>query len=120
MAISIKVDEDLPAEVAVVFREGGANAATVASQGWSGLIDADLWPRVQHENRLLATADKGFGDIRRFAPGTHAGIVLFRLERESRAGYVRLARSLVGTVPLDGLSRCLTVVSSGSIRIVRP
>ena len=74
MAISVKVDEDLPQEVADTFTEYGYDATTVLRQGWQGVGDNDLWIRVQQEKRWLITADKA--DLRFYPPGTHAGVVL--------------------------------------------
>ena len=69
MAIGVKVDEDLPQEVADIFTEYGYDAITVVRQGWQGLGDNDLWIRVQQEKRWLITADKGFADLRFYPPG---------------------------------------------------
>lgn len=95
MGIAIKVDEDLPRSIAALLREAGHNACTVFDQHLSGTKDDDLWPRVQSERRLLITADKGFGDIRLYPPGSHAGVVLLRLPEESREGYRHLVRQLL-------------------------
>lgn len=42
MAIRVKVDEDLPKQVADLFTERGHDAATVVRQGWQGLPDIEL------------------------------------------------------------------------------
>jgi predicted nuclease of predicted toxin-antitoxin system len=94
MPVAIKVDEDLPAEVADVLRAAGNDAKTVHDQRHTGMPDDQLWAVVQQERRVLFTADKGFANARTFPAGSHAGVVLFRLPRESRAGYVRLASFL--------------------------
>ena len=91
----IKVDEDLPEDVARIFSEAGYIANTVIQQGWGGSKDEDLWERVQAEGRWLVTADKGFGDVRTYTPGTYVGIVLLRAEIESRRRYMELAEELV-------------------------
>ena len=67
----VKVDEDLPDAVAPLFTAAGYPATTVRAQGWSGLQDAPLWVRIQAEGRWLVTADKGFGDVRTYVPGTY-------------------------------------------------
>ncbi len=73
----IKVDEDLPRAVATLLEEAGHQAVTVLDEHLGGASDETLWPVVQREERFLITADKGFGDIRRYPPGsqvTPAGI----------------------------------------------
>jgi hypothetical protein len=44
MAVSVKVDEDLPADIARLRGATGYDATTVYLQGHSGLPDQDLWP----------------------------------------------------------------------------
>jgi predicted nuclease of predicted toxin-antitoxin system len=74
----IKVDEDLPHQIADLLIERGHDALTVVGQGWQGFSDEDLWPRIQNEQRWLITADKGFADLRQHPPGSHAGVILLR------------------------------------------
>jgi predicted nuclease of predicted toxin-antitoxin system len=70
----VKVDEDLLDAVAPLFTAAGYPATTVRAQGWSGLQDAPLWMQIQAEGRWLVTADKGFGDVRTYVPGTYCRV----------------------------------------------
>ena len=119
MPLRVKLDEDLPLDVALVLRNAGIDTHTVREEGLGGCSDDDVWRQVQSDKRCLITADKGFADIRRHSPGTHHGIILFRLERESRAGYARLTQELVDYDRFDELGTTITVVTSGAIRIYR-
>lgn len=65
------------------------------------------------------TADKGFANAQAYPPGSHAGVVLFRLPRESRAGYVRLAGFLMAQLKLDDLAGAIAMVSPDAIRVLR-
>ena len=119
MPVPVKVDEDLPAEISNLVAAAGHDAKTVHVQGHSGLPDEHLWPTVQQEQRMLFTADKGFANARDYPPGSHAGVVLFRLPRESRAGYIRLAEFLLAQVKLEDIAGVIAVVSPDAIRILR-
>ncbi len=119
MPIVVKVDEDLPADIAGIFRAAGHETKTVYEQGHVGLPDDQLWPIVQREQRMLVTADKGFANARSHPPGSHAGIVLFRLPHESRAGYIRLANYLLTRLKLEDVSGAIVVVSPDAIRVLR-
>ena len=114
-----KVDEDLPEEVAILFRAVGHDAHTVGNQQLQGCPDEELWAVVQRENRCLVTADKGFGDPRRHTQTAHGGIVLFRLPRESRAGYVRLTEQLLAGYNLEEIRGTILVVTPQAIRVHR-
>ncbi len=115
----VKVDEDLSEAVVEFLTRRGFDAVSVRAQGWSGWPDDRVLAGVQSEGRWLFTADKGFGDIRRYAPGSHHGIVFFRAERESRAAYLALAESLLASVDLALLGGALVVVSHRGTRVVR-
>lgn len=115
----VKVDEDLPEQVADCFSKAGYFATTVRIQGWSGISDLDLWRKTQAENRTLVTADKSFGDIRNFQPSPTTAIILFRLTEESRRGYVELAEAALRVLRLEEILGCLAVVTTEGIRIRR-
>ena len=106
MSLQVKVDEDLPRQIADLLIASGHDAATVVEQGWQGLSDQALWPRVQHEGRWLMTADKGFADLRQHPPGSHAGVILLRAREESRRAYLELAASVLDWSKLDDMAEC--------------
>jgi predicted nuclease of predicted toxin-antitoxin system len=120
MPPEIKVDEDLPEDVARLCVAAGYIAHTVRQQGWGGSKDADLWERVQDEGRWLLTADKGFGDVRTYVPGTYIGIILLRAVIESRRRYIELAEVTLRSVRLEDMAGCLVVVTPRGIRVRRP
>jgi predicted nuclease of predicted toxin-antitoxin system len=120
MNVRVKVDEDLPRQMADLFTERGYDATTVVGQRWQGLSDAELWPRVQQEGRWLVTADKGFADLRTYPPDSHAGVLLFRLDEESRRGYLELARTALQRLELEKLAGAVIVVTHRGIRIRKP
>jgi predicted nuclease of predicted toxin-antitoxin system len=107
----IKVDEDLPRGIDDLFDSRGHNAATVVGQGWSGVSDETLWSRVQSEGRWLITADKGFADLRKYPPGSHAGVILLRPREESRRAYLELAARAVVRLDLDNERGAIIVVT---------
>jgi len=111
------VDENLPEQIAELFNAHGHDALTVGNQGWQGMADDELWRRIQGEGRWLITADKEFGDIRRYPPGSHAGILLLRPSKESRADYLRLAAIVPTQIKLDEINGAIVVVTERGIRV---
>lgn len=120
MSIRVKVDEDLPGQIADLLTQRGYDAATVVMQGWQGLSDEELWPRVQQEGRWLVTADKGFADLRTYPPGSHAGVLLLRLDEESRRGYLELMEAALSQLDLAEHIGAVIVVTRQGIRIRKP
>jgi predicted nuclease of predicted toxin-antitoxin system len=115
----VKLDEDLPRQIADLLIAQNYDAATVVGQGWQGVPDDVLWPRVQNERRWLITADKGFADLRRHPPGSHAGVILLRAQEESRRAYLELAAIALERLKLDEIAGAVVVVTYRGVRIRR-
>jgi predicted nuclease of predicted toxin-antitoxin system len=115
----IKVVEDLPRHIVEVAREHGHEATSVLGQGWQGTPDDTLWPRIQAEGRWLITADKAFGDLRRFAPGAHAGVIVVRCAQQNRRNQLHLASTVLDRIALDESAGAVVVVTERGIRIRR-
>ncbi len=119
--IRIKVDEDLPARVAWLLREHGYQATTVTEQGMGGWKDPRLFEAVQAERRYLITADKGFGDIRIYPPGSHWGLLLLRPDEDGIGPVIELIEEVLARISdLSELEGMLAVASPGKLRIRRP
>lgn len=115
----IKVDEDLPRDVALLLRRRGHDAATVVEQGMSGWKDSAVWDAIQAEHRFLVTADKGFADTRHHPPGTHSGILLLRPDEDGIRPMVALLEDVLTTHDLADLAGLVTVVNPRGIRTSR-
>jgi predicted nuclease of predicted toxin-antitoxin system len=115
----VKVDEDLPGQIADLLAARGHDTATVAEQGWQGTPDNILWSSIQNERRWLITADKGFADLRRYPPGSHCGVILLRIPEESRRSYMKLAALTLDRVDLDSLGGAVVVATGRGVRIRR-
>jgi len=74
----------------------------------------------QAANRFLVTQDLDFSDVRKYAPGTHAGLLLVRLANSG--GDVSIARiaTLFATENVDEWRGCLIVATDHKVRIKRP
>jgi predicted nuclease of predicted toxin-antitoxin system len=73
--VKIKLDENLPARLIGVFSHFGYDVKTVQDEELVGRPDTEVWGAAKAEGRLLITQDLDFSDIRRFQPGTHAGLL---------------------------------------------
>jgi predicted nuclease of predicted toxin-antitoxin system len=115
----VKVDEDLPRMATVTLREHGHDAVSVLDQGMGGWKDSELWKAAQVEQRLLVTADKGFADIRRHRPGTHAGVLLLRPDEDGIRPMLDLLERVLRRYDLAALRGSIAVVSPRGVRIRR-
>jgi predicted nuclease of predicted toxin-antitoxin system len=117
--VRVNVDEDLPRQIVDMLSMKGHQAVSVLGQGWQGASDDVLWLRIQTGGRWLITGDKGFADLRRHPPGTHAGGILLRPGVESRAAYLQLAAAAFERLDLDHLAGAVIVVTNRGVRIRR-
>ena len=77
--MKVKLDENMPSDLAGLLRQHGHDVATVPEEGLSGSEDGRVAEVATAEERVIVTFDLDFGDIRAFPVGSHAGIVVFRL-----------------------------------------
>lgn len=117
----IKVDEDLPRAVAQRLRQAGYVCSTVSEQSLDGWKDPALWEVVQAHQQYLVTGDKGFGDIRRYPPGSHRGILVLRPAEDGIRPFIELVELVLESVPdLSTLEGLLAVASPQGLRVRRP
>jgi predicted nuclease of predicted toxin-antitoxin system len=98
----------------------GHDVDTAPEEGLGGAADSRVWESAQMESRMFVTQDMDFSDLRKFVPGTHAGILLIRLHAPS---WRRLAARVVEILHVENassLSGCFVVVTETKARIVRP
>ena len=119
MPARLKVDENLPREIAQLMQAHGHDAVTVLDQGWRGLPDDELWERIQAERRWLVTADKEFADLRIYPPGTHVGVILLRSAAEGLDDYLELAEMALARVKFDDVPGAVVVLTRRGVRIRR-
>ena len=81
----LKVDENLPTELADLLRSAGHEADTLADEQASGASDPALAELCKRERRALVTLDRGFADIRAYPPEEYEGIVVLRLVEALRS-----------------------------------
>ena len=113
----IKLDENMPASLMALLQSAGHDAATVVEEKLSGEVDSVVIRAAASEGRLLITFDRDFLDIREYPPGSHAGIVVFRLEDQRWPVLEAAARRVIDSGILDRLRQGLAIVDDARIRI---
>ncbi len=120
--MKVKIDEDLPRSLAERLGKLGIDADTVFDEQLAG---AALTPRccpwrvAMGDGRIVFTLDRGFGNIRAYPPGSHRGIVIFRLDDQSARAAISAVENLVAYHDLADLADAVTVVHRGLLRIRR-
>lgn len=118
--MNIKLDENLPERLASELLRLGHNVDTVRSERLAGSDDHQIWQAAQNAGRFLITQDLDFSDARRFAPGTHAGLLLVRLAQPGRDALLARVAMLFATEAVDAWRGCLVVATDHKVRVQRP
>lgn len=112
--MKIKIDEHLPNELLVEFRNAGHEADSVFDEGLAGSPDDTLLDCASTAQRVLITLDKGIADIRSYPPGRYQGIVLLRPKFAGRQSIVAFVqRHVIGLLSRDLTGELLVVTESG-------
>ena len=82
--------------------------------------DNEVWQAAQAADRFLITQDLDFSDVRRFTPGTHAGLLLVRLAQPGRNALAAQVAILFATEQVDQWRGCLVVATEHKVRVKRP
>ena len=115
--MKIKLDENLPVELANDLRILGHDADTVADEGISGAEDPTVLDAALRSGRVLFTLDKGIADLPRYPASHHAGVVLFRPDKSGRGAVIAFVRERLPAVLALDLANRLTVVGASRIRL---
>jgi hypothetical protein len=109
-----KLDENLPHELGGNLVHLGQEAATIYSEGWSGVEDtADA----RATDRILMTLDKGIASLLQYPVHEHGGVVLFRPDAPGRRSFLSFVRSRLDNLMEMELVGRLTVVGPTRIRV---
>jgi predicted nuclease of predicted toxin-antitoxin system len=116
----IKLDENMPERLALLLREHGHDVETVHDEGLTGSDDPTVWGAAQAEQRFFITQDLDFSDVRAFAPGTHAGLLLVRLHIPSRSALAGRIATIINSEAVENWKRCFVVATDRKLRVLRP
>jgi len=116
----IKLDENVPVELAagLIVREHEVDS--VIGEGLAGRPDHEIWEAAQREGRFLITQDLDFSDSRVFAPGSHHGLLLLRLRAPSRRSLIERAGELFRSEDVEAWKGCFVVATEKKVRVRRP
>ncbi|NUM52372.1 MAG: DUF5615 family PIN-like protein [Candidatus Hydrogenedentes bacterium] len=116
----VKLDEDLPPLLKTALESVSCRVDTVTDEGLSGTTDSSLFNVVKSDGRFLVTADKGFGDIRKYPPGSHPGILVLRPDDDGIRPLVDLMERVLTSYRLESLGGCVAVANPRGLRIRKP
>jgi predicted nuclease of predicted toxin-antitoxin system len=118
--VRVKLDENLPRSAGPILAAAGHDVDSVEDEGLAGADDPTVSAAATADGRLVITFDRGFGDIQRYPPGSHAGILVLRIDDQSAPSVVGALTELIATSDLADLAGCVAVYRNGDLRVRRP
>ena len=118
--MKLKLDENLSKHLKPVLGSLGHDVTTAADEGLLSQPDRAVAKAAGSESRLLLTLDVEFADLRKYAPGSHPGIILFRPGTMGLRAVNRSVEKFVRETDLTPLSGCVVVVGTDRVRVRRP
>ena len=112
-----KLDENLPAEMASLFAQAGHNTATVLGQGMVGARDEVIASVCAVEKRALVTLDTDFANITSYPPSDYAGIVVFRVNDQSRDRLLEVGDRFLLSLGTESIAGQLWIIEDARIRV---
>jgi predicted nuclease of predicted toxin-antitoxin system len=112
-----KVDENLPEELAQLLRDSGWDATTVVEEQLGGSDDPRITEVCDAEGRILVTFDRGFSNIRAYAPEAHPGFIVFRLRSQDKPHVLSVSARLIAALQQNQLHGELWIVEESRVRI---
>jgi len=91
----------------------------VRTEGIAGRDDTVVWHAAQEAGRFLITQDLDFSDTRKFAPGTHHGLLLVRFHQPGRLALIQKIVEHFRSPDADEWARCFLVLTDHKLRVMR-
>jgi len=118
--VKIKLDENLSRHLKSRLNGLSHEISTTDDEGLLSKPDTLVASVCKSEGKMLLTLDREFGDLRKYPPGTHPGIILFRLSRNGLLTASQFVERFVRETDLKNFVGCNVVVDDNKVRVRRP
>jgi predicted nuclease of predicted toxin-antitoxin system len=118
--MKVKLDENLPRRLKRTLSSLDHDVTTAEDEQLLSQPDVIVAMAARAEGRMLMTLDVEFGDLRKHAPGSHPGIILFRPKSLGLLNVARFVAEFVRRNDLASLTGCVVVVEPSRVRVRRP
>lgn len=115
--MKLKLDENVPLGLVARLHALGHDVHSVFDERLEGASDADLWSACVREERMLITQDLDFSDTRRFSGPNSPGVLIARLDDDSRAHLLDQITLAFRDYDPDAWIGCVVVLSDRKLRI---
>ena len=118
--MKLKLDENLSRHLKPALVELGHDVLTASDEDLLSRPDVEVAKCAAREGRIVLTLDIGFADLRKYPPGSHPGIILFRPVSLGPLSVNRFVGDFIRSTDLSAFSGCVAVVEPHGVRVRRP
>lgn len=116
----LKLDENLSRHLKAPLETLRHDVTTALEEGLGSRPDSTVAEAAKRENRILLTLDVEFANLKKYPPGYHPGIVLFRPRSLGPLTVNRFIEQFVTSTDLRSLTGCVVIVEPGRVRVRGP
>jgi len=116
----LKLDENLPRRLKALLGVLQHEVATAEDEHLLAQPDTVVAAAARNEGRILLTLDVEFADLRKYPPGSHPGVILFRPRSSGAVSVSRFVETFVRETKLQTLAGCVVVVDTERTRVRWP
>jgi|SRR5213593_2723908 len=118
--MKLKLDENLSRHLKPALIAMGHDVLTAADEDLLSRPDTEIARAATREGRMLLTLDVEFADLRKYPPGSHPGIILFRPASLSPLSVNKFIGDFIQFTDLGKLAGCVAVVDPVNVRVRSP
>jgi predicted nuclease of predicted toxin-antitoxin system len=118
--MKLKPDENLSRHLKPFLIDLGHDILTAADENLLSHPDTEIAQAAKEEHRMLMTLDVEFADLRKYPPGSHPGVILFRPLSLSPLSVNTFITDFVRSTDLDKLAACVAIVDPVHVRVRYP
>lgn len=118
--MKLKLDENLSRHLKRILSDLQHDVSTAEEEGLRSKPDSVLAAAARFENRVLLTLDVEFGNLTKYPPGEHPGIILFRPRSLGPLTVNKFIEEFFRQTEVESLEGCLVVVDPSRTRVRWP
>lgn len=118
--MKLKLDENLSRHLKPLLTRLGHDVLTAADENLLSCSDTEIAAAALREERMLLTLDIEFADLRKYPPGSHPGIILFRPPSFGPWSVNKFIADFVNSADLSRLTSCVAIVDPVNVRVRSP
>jgi predicted nuclease of predicted toxin-antitoxin system len=118
--MKLKLDENLSRHLKRTLSALQHDVSTAEEEGLLSQPDSVVAARAKSENRVLLTLDIEFGNLTKYPPGEHPGVILFRPKILGPLTVNKFIEDFFRQTEVESLAGCLVVVDPNRTRVRWP